>query len=232
MRRQGLERIRTLQARLLDHYGPQGWWPGESPFEILAGTILVQRTRWRNAELALGNLSTAGLLSPTGVVSCPAGKLQRLIRPAGFYRQKTRSLQGVAQWILANGGIDGVSALPTPDLRRELTALAGVGQETADCILLYVFDRPVFIADAYARRLLIRLGWVSADEAADYRRLAELMRSVEGDSDFFNELHALIVTHGKTVCGRRPVCGRCILRRHCRTGLIRREATAHRDSCR
>ncbi|MGD8965196.1 MAG: endonuclease III domain-containing protein, partial [Gammaproteobacteria bacterium] len=72
MRRQGLERIRTLQARLLDHYGPQGWWPGESPFEILAGTILVQRTRWRNAELALGNLSTAGLLSPTGVVSCPA----------------------------------------------------------------------------------------------------------------------------------------------------------------
>jgi endonuclease-3 related protein len=221
-----------LQTRLLDHHGPQGWWPGDSPFEILAGTILVQRTRWRNAELALENLSAAGLLAPTGVVSCPTGKLQRLIRPAGFYRQKTRSLQAVAQWILASGGIDRVRSLSTPDLRRQLTALAGVGQETADCILLYVFDRPVFIADAYARRLLIRLGWVSREEAADYRRLAELMRSVEGDTDFFNELHALIVTHGKTVCGRQPLCERCILRRHCRTGLGRREATAHRDLCR
>lgn len=232
MRRQGLERIRTLQARLLDHYGPQGWWPGDSPFEILAGTILVQRTRWRNAELALGNLSAAGLLSPSGIESCPTGKLQRLIRPAGFYRQKARSLQGVAKWILANAGIDGLRSLSTPGLRRQLMALAGVGQETADCILLYVFDRPVFIADAYARRLLIRLGWVSGDEAADYRRLAGLMGSVEGDSDFFNELHALIVAHGKAVCRQRPACERCILRKHCCTGLSPREVTAHRDSCR
>ncbi len=232
MRRKGLERIRTLQARLLDHYGPQGWWPGEGPFEILAGTILVQRTRWRNAELALGNLSTAGILSPSGIVSCPTGNLQQFIRPAGFYRQKTRFLKGVSEWILANGSLEDLRSHSTPSLRRRLMALPGVGQETADCILLYVFDRPVFIADAYARRLLTRLGWVSGDEAADYRRLANLMQTVEGDVDFFNELHALIVTHGKAVCGRRPVCGRCVLQRHCRTGRRSQEVTARRDSCR
>jgi endonuclease-3 related protein len=225
------DRIRWLQARLLDHYGSQHWWPGDSAFEVLAGTILVQRTRWRNAELALTNLRQAGLLTPDAVAAHPVEQVENLIRPAGFYRQKARRLRSVSQWVTGNRGIEQLRSRRTGELRQQLLAMDGIGPETADCILLYVFHRPVFVADAYARRLFHRLGWQHGSERDDYDALAGTVQdAVNEDAEFFNEFHALIVAHGKSVCGKSPRCRRCVLRVMCSSADPGPDATGHPGS--
>jgi endonuclease-3 related protein len=225
------DRIRWLQARLLDHYGPQHWWPGESAFEVLAGTILVQRTRWRNAELALTNLRQAGLLTPDAMAAHSPGRVENLIRPAGFYRQKARRLRSISQWVTGNRGIEQLRSRRTGELRQQLLGMDGIGPETADCILLYVFHRPVFVADAYARRLFCRLGWRPGTERDNYEALASAVGdAVSEDAEFFNEFHALIVAHGKSVCGKSPRCRRCALRVMCSFAGPGPDATGRRGS--
>lgn len=221
-------RIHQLQARLLRHYGPQHWWPGRSAFEVLAGAILVQRTRWQNAEAALRNLTGEDLLDPDALAQCSTARLERLIRSAGFYRQKARRLKAASRWLAEQGGIENLRHHPTPDLRRRLLGLSGIGPETADCVLLYVFDRPVFIADAYARRLFQRLGWIDTARNIDYERLATQVHPLDGDARFFNELHALIVVHGQSVCAATPRCRQCVLRPECGTARLADDATARR----
>lgn len=209
-------RARTLYEALLAAHGPQGWWPGDSPFEIAAGAILVQRTAWRNADAALAALARAGLLAPESLAAAPPARLERLIRPAGFFRQKARTLGSFCEWLVDAGGFGALASRATPELRSALLSLRGIGPETADCILLYALDRPLFVVDAYARRIFARVGLEPEAERLGYGALAaRIAAQLPPSSDLLNEFHALLVAHGKSLCRREPGCARCPLARQC-----------------
>ncbi len=222
-------RILKLYDDLMGRYGPQGWWPGDDAFEVAIGAVLVQRTAWTNARRALENLERAGLGDPASMRKCEVSELERHVRPAGFFRQKARRLIALCAWIEDEGGFESLGSLETDELRRRLLAVTGIGHETADCILLYAFGRPAFIADAYARRLFHRLGWTGRLAVSDYEALRQRVEArIDPDPVFFNELHALIVRHGKTFCAAAPACGECGIRSSCLTGSALR---AGRRSC-
>ena len=209
-------RFRDLYHRLLDANGPQQWWPAESPLEVIVGAFLTQRTAWRNATLAIEALKRERLLSVEALARVPADHLRGVIRPAGFVRAKSRALQGFAGHVNERHGgvLRRFLALPTDALREELLSLFGVGEETADAILVYAAKRPGFVIDAYTRRLLSRLGWSGGDEP--YGQLRDLFtESLPVDAALHGELHALIVEHGKRHCRARPRCEGCPLRSIC-----------------
>jgi endonuclease-3 related protein len=209
--------LRRVYERLLAAYGPQRWWPGDSPFEVMVGAVLTQNTAWRNVERAIANLKAAEALTPSAVVALPHADLAALIRPAGYFNVKARRLQAFCRFVVEAGGGAALAGLPTEALRRELLAVHGIGPETADDMLLYAFGRPVFVIDAYTRRLLGRLGLASGEEGYE-----TLRHGIEGalgpDAQLFNELHALVVHHAKVACGARPRCMGCCLRRICPEG--------------
>ena len=152
-----------IYDKLLNHYGPQSWWPADSSFEVMVGAVLVQSTAWRNVERAIANLKSAGTLSPAAIRDMSLHTLEELIRPSGFYRVKAKRLRALCEY-LGDRCADSIELLarrPTHDLRRELLAVYGVGEETADDILLYALGRPVFVIDAFTRRVFHRLGWCS-----------------------------------------------------------------------
>lgn len=203
-----------LQARLLDTYGPQHWWPASGRFEVLAGAILTQNTAWTNVERAITNLCDSGALEPRAVLALPEPELAALIRPAGTFNVKARRLRALCHWFVVQGGFRALDGWPTAALRHGLLAVRGVGPETADAILLYAFDRPVFVVDDYTRRILARLGLL--DEQPDYETLrARLEAAAPVDADWLNEMHALLVVHAKTYCRVRPRCADCVLRDGC-----------------
>lgn len=205
-----------IHRRLLSAYGPQGWWPGESRFEIMVGAILTQATAWRNVELALSRLKQASVFSPQGMAHLPQEELKELIRPAGFFRQKARRLQALVELILEQGGVEALLSLPEEKLREKLLATPGIGPETADSILLYAAGYPVFVVDAYTRRILHRLG-VLADEKAGYEEVQELFQgNLPRDPKLYGEYHALLVRHAKEHCRVRPRCPGCPLASLCR----------------
>jgi len=204
--------------RLLAVYGPQGWWPGRTPFEVAVGAILTQNTAWTNVEKAIANLKAAGALSFRGMKRLPERTLAALIRPSGYFNQKAKKLRAFLAWLEARGGKSGsvrrALAGPLGEVRESLLAVHGVGPETADSILLYAGDRPVFVIDAYTRRVLSRHGMPRATDAPydELRALFEsgLPRSVR----LYNEFHALLVRLGKERCRKRgPRCAECLLRR-------------------
>jgi endonuclease-3 related protein len=198
--------------RLLARYGPQSWWPGQTPFEIMVGAVLVQNTNWRNVERAIENLREEGLLSPTALYDAAAADLEELIRPAGYYRVKAKRLRNLLTWLHEryNGSLEQMFACPLDSLRNELLAISGIGPETADSILLYAGGLPVFVVDAYAHRVLARHGWIDAE--ADYYRIQELfLESLPLDAALFNEYHALLVRVGKEHCKPTPICEECPL---------------------
>ncbi len=206
--------LRTVYERLLAAYGPQHWWPGETPFEVMVGAVLTQNTAWRNVERAIANLVGADVLEPARIAGLPAAELAALIRPAGYFNVKARRLQAFCRFVVDAGGVEALARLPTPVLRHRLLAVHGVGPETADDILLYAFGRPVFVVDAYTRRLFARLGLARGDE--DYEALrAGVERAFGADAALFNELHGLIVQHAKAACAKVPRCAGCCLRRRC-----------------
>jgi endonuclease-3 related protein len=208
VRRRLLRCYRALLAR----FGPQRWWPGRSAFEIAVGAVLAQHTAWPNAARALRALRARGLLSPERLLAIPPATLARLIRPAGTYRPKARRLRAVARWLLHEaGGWRAVRRAPLAPLRRRLLAMEGIGPETADAILLYAAGRPVFVADAYTRRILGRHGLLGAGVGYERAR-AFLERHLPSDPALFNEFHALLVAVGKTHCGPAPRCAGCPLR--------------------
>ena len=209
--------LQRVYERLLAAYGPQHWWPGDSPFEVMVGAVLTQNTAWRNVERAIANLEAAGALTPTAVASLPPAELAALIRPAGYFNVKAQRLQAFCRFLLEAGGVDALGARPTEALRHALLAVHGIGPETADDILLYAFARPVFVIDAYTRRLLRRLGLAGGDEGYEALRQG-IERALGPDEALFNELHALIVHHAKVVCATRPRCAACCLRRLCPEG--------------
>ncbi|MBA4019750.1 MAG: endonuclease [Pirellula sp.] len=198
--------------RLLERYGPQHWWPGEGPFEILVGTVLVQNTNWRNVEKAIDNLREAGVLTPEKIYALDPEELGELIRPAGYYQVKTKRLRNLLRLIIDqyDGDLDTMFAGNMHALREELLGVNGVGPETADCILLYVGNFPKFIADGYAMRVAARHGWIEFE--ADYHGLQDFFESrLPAEAPLYNEYHALLVKVGKEHCKTKPICTGCPL---------------------
>jgi len=209
--------LQRLHDRLLAAYGRQHWWPADSRFEVMVGAVLTQNTAWRNVERAIANLKGADALDPAAIAALPPADLAALIRPAGYFNVKARRLLAFCQFFLGAGGEAALAALPTVELRHRLLAVHGVGPETADDMLLYAFGRPVFVIDAYTRRLLQRLGLATGEEGYEALR-AGVEHGLGPDARVFNELHALIVHHAKMACSTRPRCGECCLRRICPEG--------------
>ncbi|MGD0956818.1 MAG: endonuclease III domain-containing protein [Candidatus Acidiferrales bacterium] len=201
-------------------FGPQHWWPGKTQFEIIVGAILTQNTAWTNVERAIANLRDAGLLSPTAIEEVPRRRLESLIRPSGYFRQKARKLKAFCKFLRTeyHGSLKRMFETPTMVLREKLLGVFGIGPETADSILLYAGDHAVFVVDAYTKRLLSRHGW--AHEKAKYDDIRWMFeRQFPGNARRFNEFHALIVSTGKNYCRRQEqLCGQCPLGRYLEEG--------------
>ena len=209
--------LHNIYYRLLKHYGPQYWWPGDSPFEVIVGAILTQSAAWQNVEKAITNLKNCGMMSPSALRDISTDKLAKLIHPTGYYNAKALKLTAFVRWLGASCG-DDLNKLFTLDidtLRRQLLDVYGIGPETADSILLYAGNKPVFVIDAYTRRIISRLGLTPEKDNYDtYQKL--FIRQVPQDIGLFNEYHALLVRHGKDACRKQPMCGDCCLREICR----------------
>jgi len=220
--------LEGIYARLLESFGPQYWWPAQSQFEIIVGAILTQNTNWGNVEKALANLKRKKLLSPQAFQNITRSKLAHLIKPAGYFNVKARRLKNFISFLFKEyGGL--LRKMGTEDcsvLRRKLLAVNGIGPETADSILLYAFDKPVFVVDSYTRRILYRHNIISPNE--NYHTIQEMfMRSLKCDQKMFNEYHALIVRLGKDYCKTKPRCEQCVLNNF-RYSLTAKCAMCHR----
>lgn len=201
-----------IYEHLFRAFGPQDWWPGETRFEIIVGAILTQNTNWANVAKAIANLKGAKCLEPDTLHAMDTAELERLIRPAGYFRLKAKRLRNFTQWLLDNhqGRLDALDAIETRRLREELLGISGIGPETADSILLYALDRPVFVVDTYTARVAVRHGLIEPD--IDYTQLQYLFESnLEPDVRLFNEFHALLVRVGKDFCKPTPRCDTCPL---------------------
>ncbi len=206
-------RLLRLYRALERRYGPQAWWPGRTAYEIAAGAVLTQHTAWTSAARALAALRAHRLLSAARVAATPPAELARVIRVAGTPRLKARRLRAVTRWLLArfSGRFAAMRRLPLGSLRRELLAVPGLGPETADAILLYAIGRPVFVADAYARRVLARHQLLRRRATYEEAR-AFVETHLPSDPALFNEVHALLVAVGKAHCRAVPRCEGCPLR--------------------
>jgi len=201
---------------LYSAFGPQGWWPGRTRFEVIVGAILTQNTNWGNVERAIVNLRKAEALTPGAMHSFPQDKLAELIRPAGYFNVKARRLRNFLGHLFDNYGSSSSNLTrflkqESAALRQELLSINGIGPETADSILLYAANKAVFVIDAYTKRILARHGL--APEDADYAFMQGLfMDNLERDAVLFNEYHALIVRTGKDYCKtKKPLCKECPL---------------------
>jgi endonuclease-3 related protein len=207
------ERLLEIYRRLLDFFGPQHWWPGETPFEVAVGAILTQNTSWTNVAKAIASLKAAGCLDPHKLHEIDSEQLETLIRPAGYFRVKAKRLRNFINWLCENydGDLRNLEPVKTARLREELLAITGIGPETADSILLYALNRPVFVVDTYTARVMVRHGLI-APEGLDYHQLQDLfMSNLEPDVALYNEFHALLVMTGKDYCKPTPRCGACPL---------------------
>jgi len=212
--------LQQLFDRLLASYGPRHWWPAQTPFEMALGAFLTQNTAWTNVERAIDALRAADALTPAGIAALADGRLEALIRPAGYFNQKAdRIRRFVAHLQQRHGGsLERLLAGEPAALRVELLALKGVGPETADSILLYAGGHPSFVVDAYTRRLGERIGFLDGTEGYETVR-QYFMQRLPAAAPLFNEYHALIVEHAKVRCRKRaPLCADCPLRRDCRYG--------------
>ncbi|NPA48923.1 MAG: endonuclease III domain-containing protein [Thermodesulfobacteria bacterium] len=209
------EILREIYERLYRHFGPQGWWPGETPFEVCVGAILTQNTNWQNVEKAIARLKERNLLDPRKLYELSPAELAELIRPAGYFRVKAKRLRNFLRLLNEEyqGDLGRLFAEGLARAREKLLSVSGIGPETADSILLYAGGLPVFVIDAYTRRILLRHGL--ATEEMDYHELQELFqKNLPEDPALFNEYHALLVACGKHYCRpRRPLCEDCPLYR-------------------
>jgi len=201
----------------MDGYGPQHWWPAEEPFEVMVGAILTQSAAWINVEKAIVNLKAAGALSPGALRSLNLSDIAGLIRPSGYFNAKARKLKSLAHWLgeYCGDDLEKLSTQSVEQLRQDLLSVYGVGEETADSIILYAVNQPIFVIDAYTRRILKRIGLVpDGNSYIAYQSL--FMDNLPDDIRLFNEYHALLVCLGKNVCRKRPLCSSCCLRSICR----------------
>lgn len=204
----------SIYNTLFAYYGPRHWWPGDSPFEVAVGAILTQNTNWSNVEKAIANLKQENLLSPAALHALPGERLAALIRPAGYFNVKAERLKAFLDFLAGRyqRSMSKMRRQSVDLLRQELLGVKGIGPETADSILLYALDKPVFVIDAYTKRVLSRHGIM--DGAASYDDCQGLFhRALERDVRLFNEYHALFVMVGKDFCKPSPRCDRCPLHR-------------------
>lgn len=204
------ETLTEIYQLLLERFGPQHWWPGDTQFEIIIGAILTQNTSWANVEKAIANLKAAEHLTPDRLYSLDICQLAELIQPAGYYNVKAKRIKSFVTWLFQkhDGKLSNLQNLTTPQLRTDLLAVKGIGRETADSILLYALDRPIFVVDAYTARIAVRHGLVEA--GADYDQLQGLFQSnLPEDVQLFNEYHALLVRLGKEFCRPQARCSGC-----------------------
>lgn len=198
--------------RLYARFGQQHWWPGQSRFEVIVGAILTQNTNWANVEKAIENLKKASVLTPAAMHRLDKASLAGLIRPAGYYNIKASRLSALLDWLFSRygGDLGRLTDLATDSLREQLLGITGIGPETADSILLYALERPVFVVDAYTARIMVRHGLI--EPPFDYVQLQELFhRCLPRDVRLFNEYHALLVRLGKEYCRPTARCEGCPL---------------------
>jgi endonuclease-3 related protein len=198
--------------KLLKAFGPRQWWPGDTPFEVMVGAILTQNTSWKNVEKAIQKLKTRRVLTPKGIHRLKTSDLASLIRSSGFYRIKADRLMSFVDFLFEEfeGKIERMKKEPPEGLRKRLLEVKGIGQETADSILLYALQKPMFVVDAYTRRVLSRHGMIS--DRASYEEVQKLfMRHLPPDEKLFNEYHALLVHVAKSACKKIPQCDICPL---------------------
>ncbi len=206
------EQLTEIYNLLLGRFGPQHWWPGDSQFEITVGAILTQNTNWTNVERAIANLKAADALSAQALYEMNFDELAALIKPAGYFNVKANRLKSFLGWLFDeyDGRLENIEQLSTVRFREELLNIKGVGPETADSILLYAFERPVFVVDAYTARVTTRHGLI--ESGCDYEQLQELFQSsLTEDVQAFNEYHALLVRLGKEFCRPKALCSGCPL---------------------
>lgn len=207
------EKFGIIYQRLHAFFGNQRWWPADTDFEVMVGAILTQNTNWLNVEKAIANLKEHKLLEPRALYRLPDKRLALLIRPAGYYNIKAGRLKNFLEFFISRYGasIKKMSKTDTDSLRRELLSVKGIGPETADSMLLYALDKPVFVVDAYTKRILTRHRIIN--EAADYDNIQNLfMKNLKIGVKLFNEYHALLVRLGKDFCLKnKPKCDICPL---------------------
>ncbi|HET8644776.1 MAG TPA: endonuclease [Vicinamibacteria bacterium] len=219
-----------IYRRLLAARGHAGWWPGADALEVCVGAVLVQNTAWANAEKALAVLRQRGLLTFAKLRALPAEALAPLIRSSGCFNVKARRLRALLAFLDAFGGRpEAMAGEDLGDVRRRLLAVPGIGPETADSILLYAAGRPVFVVDAYTRRVFGRLGLLRGGESYDAVQAA-FMRNLPPRADLFNDFHAQIVLLAKDFCRPRPLCPACPLGDLCPRRGVARDARMKRSS--
>jgi endonuclease-3 related protein len=205
--------LMRIYQRLYQAYGPRHWWPGETPFEVMVGAILTQNTSWKNVEKAIQNLKARRVLHVRGIHQLKRSQLASLIRSSGYFRIKADRLKAFVNFLFENyrGNLRKIRKERRNILRQRLLGIKGIGPETADSILLYGLEKPIFVVDAYTKRILSRHGILS--EKASYGEVQRLfMDHLPHDERLFNEYHALLVHLGKTLCKKTPRCDRCPLR--------------------
>jgi len=206
------EILEEIYQKLYGCFGPQYWWPGETDFEVILGAILTQNTAWSNVEKAIKNLRKKGFLNPGSLKSVPLKKLANLIRPSGYYNQKAKKIKNFIEFLFTNyqGSLRRMFSGDFLILRSRLLEVNGIGPETADSILLYAGRKPIFVVDAYTRRILSRHSLVNPD--ASYAEIQNyFMDNLKNDTGLFNEYHALLVRLAKEACKAKPNCSLCPL---------------------
>jgi endonuclease-3 related protein len=210
------QEYQLIHDKLFHHFGPQSWWPAETPFEMMIGSILVQNTSWLNVDKAL--LKLKPFLEPEQIENLPTDELALLIRSSGFFNIKAKRIKSYLEWFKTyDYDIDRIKKLDKQKLRADLLTVKGIGRETADVMLLYAFDTPVFVVDAYARRIFYRIGYDMPDSYDAFRKQVE--KELPKDLNVYNEFHALLVEHAKEFCRVTPLCSGCPLYTICKRRL-------------
>ncbi|RJQ39871.1 MAG: endonuclease III domain-containing protein [Nitrospiraceae bacterium] len=207
------KKLLSICDKLFKFFGPQNWWPGDTPFEIAVGAILTQNTNWGNVEKAINNLKKANVLNSKAIHDMPVKKLASLIQPSGYFNIKAKRLKSFINFLMNDyhGSMKNMKKEEMHSLREKLLSVNGIGPETADSILLYALDKPIFVIDAYTKRVLSRHNILGHDEA--YDKFQELFHlSLKKDVKLFNEYHALFVRVGKMFCKPKPRCEKCPLK--------------------
>ena len=215
--------LMKIYQKLYRAYGPRNWWPGETPFEVMVGAILTQNTSWRNVEKAIQKLKGKGVLNPEGIHRLKKSQLAPLIKSSGYFRIKADRLKSFVNFLFEehDGDLKKMGRERLIELREKLLGVKGIGPETADSILLYGLKKPIFVIDAYTRRILSRHGMIT--EKASYEEVQRLfMDHLRLDEKLFNEYHALLVHLGKAVCKKIPECETCPLKGVRRKVLVAR----------
>ncbi len=218
----GRKLLQDIYHRLYAAYGPQDWWPGDGPFDVVVGAILTQAAAWTNVERAIAAMKQADCWSIQAIHAMPVDDLALIIRPSGYFNAKAQKLKAFARHVVDgyDGDLQAFLSRELGPLREELLSIYGIGPETADDILVYAAEKPSFVIDAYTRRVVQRLGLLPLDAKSSYQAYQDLFHAnLDDDVPLFNEYHALLDRHAKDTCAKVPRCSTCCLKDICATGI-------------